>query len=53
MGLFGGQQILFRVLLSNEKIPQSGALPALYSSEELTADLLKKPAAVLAVILFG
>jgi hypothetical protein len=32
--------ILFGVRLSNEKIRQSAALPALQGSEELTADLL-------------
>ncbi len=38
--------ILFRIWLSNEKIRQSAELPALQSSEELTADLLTKPAVV-------
>jgi hypothetical protein len=45
--------ILLRVRLSNEKIRQSAALPALESSEKLTADLLTKPAVVTLFILFG
>jgi hypothetical protein len=45
--------ILIRALLalSNEKI--TAPLTALQRSEEFTADLFKKPAAVLAFALFG
>jgi hypothetical protein len=45
--------ILFRIRECSEKIRQSAALPALESSEELTSDLLTKPAAVPVFILFG
>ncbi len=45
--------ILFGVRISNEKIRQSAALPALESNEELIADLLTKAAVVPAFTLFG